>query len=103
MSLAGVGPNTSNVLLGHAFGALAIGVDTHVCRVAQRLGLAKSDAPDEIHDQLSLVLSRTKWTRITHLLQAHGRRTCLARTPACPTCPLQALCPWPGKTRERRG
>jgi endonuclease-3 len=102
-ALAGVGLKTANVVLGNAFGAQAIAVDTHVFRVAQRLGLAKSDDPDEIHDQLSLVLPRTKWTRITHLLQAHGRRTCLARTPACPTCPLRALCPWPGKTREGRG
>src|SRR5207253_9576221 len=101
-ALAGVGLKTANVVLGNAFGAQAIAVDTHVFRVSQRLGLAKSDDPDEIHDQLSLVLSRTKWTRITHLLQAHGRRTCLARTPACPTCPLQALCPWPGKTRARQ-
>ena len=98
-ALPGVGLKTANVVLGNAFGQQAIAVDTHVFRVSQRLGLAKSDDPDEIHDQLSLVLPRTKWTRITHLLQAHGRRTCLARTPACPTCPLRALCPWPGKTR----
>ncbi len=99
MTLPGVGLKTANVVLGNAFGAQAIAVDTHVFRVSQRLGLAKSEDPDEIHDQLGAVLPPTKWTRITHLLQAHGRRACSARRPACPTCPVRALCPWPGKAR----
>ena len=102
VALPGVGLKTANVVLGNAFGVPAIAVDTHVFRISQRLGLAKSDDHDEIHDQLSAILPRTRWTRITHLLQAHGRRTCVARKPACPTCPVRALCPWPGKTRGKR-
>lgn len=97
--LPGVGLKTANVVLGNAFGQPAIAVDTHVFRVSQRLGLARSEDPDEIHDQLCQVLPRARWTRTTHLIQAHGRRTCVARKPACPVCPVRALCPWPGQTK----
>ena len=97
-ALPGVGRKTANVVLGNAFGIPAIAVDTHVFRVSQRLGLARSDDPEKIHDQLSEVLPRAGWTRATHLLITHGRRACRARTPDCPGCPVRALCPWPGKT-----
>jgi endonuclease III len=97
--LPGVGLKTANVLLGNAFGEQAIAVDTHVFRVTQRLGLVKAADPDELHDQLTEVLPKTSWTQTTHLIQAHGRRTCLARAPRCPVCPVRALCPWPEKTR----
>jgi endonuclease-3 len=97
-ALPGVGRKTANVVLGNAFGIPGIAVDTHVFRVTQRLGLAKADAPDEIEAQLAEVVPRAGWTRFCHLIQAHGRRVCHARAPACPTCPVRALCPWPGKT-----
>ncbi len=100
VALPGVGLKTANVVLGNAFGEQAIAVDTHVFRVSQRLGLAKSDDPDRIHDQLTDVLPRSSWTQATHLLITHGRRTCTARRPACPACPLRRLCPWPDKTRS---
>jgi endonuclease-3 len=99
VKLPGVGLKTANVVLGNAFGEPGIAVDTHVFRISQRLGLARSDDPVEIHDQLSRVLPRKTWTRASHLFQAHGRRTCTARKPACPACPIRALCPWPDKTR----
>lgn len=99
VELPGVGLKTANVVLGNAFGQPAIAVDTHVFRVSQRLGLAKSDDPDEIHDQLAEVLPKKEWTLTTHLLTTHGRRTCAARAPLCPACPVKALCPWPDKTR----
>jgi endonuclease-3 len=99
VTLPGVGLKTANVVLGNAFGEPAIAVDTHVFRVSQRLGLARSDDPVAIHDQLVEVLPRETWTRASHLFQAHGRRTCTARKPACPVCPVRALCPWPDKTR----
>ena len=98
-ALPGVGLKTANVVLGNAFGQQAIAVDTHVFRVSQRLGLAKSDDPDEIHAQLVLVLPKKEWTLATHLLTTHGRRTCSARAPLCPACPVKALCAWPDKTR----
>ncbi len=97
-ALPGVGRKTANVVLGNAFGIPAIAVDTHVFRVSQRLGLARSDDPEKIHDQLCQVLPRAGWTRATHLLITHGRRACRARTPDCAGCPVRALCPWPGKT-----
>ena len=99
VKLPGVGLKTANVVLGNAFGEPAIAVDTHVFRVSQRLGLARSEDPVEIHEQLTEVLPRKSWTRASHLFQAHGRRTCLARKPACPVCPVRALCPWPEKAR----
>jgi endonuclease-3 len=99
--LPGVGLKTANVILGNAFGEQAIAVDTHVFRVSQRLGLARSEDPDEIHDQLLDVLPKTELTVTTHLLQSHGRRCCAAKKPLCPACAVKTLCPWPGKTKIR--
>lgn len=99
VELPGVGLKTANVVLGNAFGQQAIAVDTHVFRVSQRLGLARAEDPDRIHDQLVEVLPRGDWTLATHLLITHGRRTCAARRPACPVCAVRRLCPWPEKTR----
>ena len=99
VELPGVGLKTANVVIGNAFGGQALAVDTHVFRVSQRLGLARGDDPDEIHDQLVAVLPReSSLTHATHLMITHGRRTCVARKPACPACPVRALCPWPHKT-----
>ncbi|MGH7302152.1 MAG: endonuclease III [Candidatus Rokuibacteriota bacterium] len=101
VALPGVGLKTANVILGNAFGQPAIAVDTHVFRISQRLGLARSDDPDEIHDQLADVLPEKEWTTASHLVQAHGRRCCFARKPLCPACPVRTLCPWPDKTKIR--
>ena len=101
VALPGVGRKTANVVLGNAFGVPGIAVDTHVFRVTQRLGLAKAEDPDEIEAQLAEVVPRPQWTHFCHLIQAHGRQVCHARVPACPTCPVRALCPWPGKTGGR--
>jgi len=98
VALPGVGRKTANVVLGNAFGVPALAVDTHVFRVSQRLGLARGDDPEEIHHQLCEVLPRPRWTQASHQLILHGRRACYARKPACPTCPVLTLCPWPGKT-----
>jgi endonuclease-3 len=98
-ALPGVGRKTANVVLGNAFGVPALAVDTHVFRVSQRLGLARSEDPEEIHDQLCQVIARPRWTQATHLLIVHGRRTCHARRPQCPGCPVRAVCPWPDKEK----
>ena len=102
-ALPGVGLKTANVILGNAFGEPAIAVDTHVLRIAQRLGLARGDDADRVHDQLVELLPRPIWTRFCHLIQAHGRRTCTAQRPACPVCPVRAQCPWPGKAVAPQG
>jgi endonuclease-3 len=99
VALPGVGRKTANVVLGNAFGIPALAVDTHVFRVSQRLALARGDDPEKIHDQLCLVLPQPGWTQASHLMILHGRRVCFARNPACPTCPVELLCPWPGKTK----
>jgi endonuclease-3 len=98
MALPGVGRKTANVVLGNAFGVPAIAVDTHVFRVSQRLGLARGEDAEEIHDQLCRVIARPRWTEATYLLIIHGRRTCHARRPECPRCPVADLCPWTDKT-----
>ncbi|MBM4439169.1 MAG: endonuclease III [Candidatus Rokubacteria bacterium] len=100
VALPGVGLKTANVVLGNAFDEPSIAVDTHVFRVSQRLGLARADDPDRIHDQLLSVVPTAGRTRFCHLIQAHGRQTCTARKPACPVCPVRSLCPWPDKTRN---
>jgi len=102
-ALPGVGRKTANVVLGNAFGIPALAVDTHVTRVSQRLGLTRAEDPEKIHDDLCALIARPKWTQATHLLIIHGRRTCGARKPDCPRCPVRDLCPWPGKTRAERG
>ncbi len=101
-ALPGVGRKTANVVLGNAFGVPALAVDTHVFRVSQRLGLARAEDPEKVHDQLCEVIPRARWTRATHLLIIHGRNTCRARKPDCPRCPVNALCPWTGKIKPRR-
>jgi endonuclease III len=99
VTLPGVGRKTANVVLGNAFGIPALAVDTHVLRVSQRLGLARGEDPEKVHDQLCELLPRPSWTKASHLLILHGRRVCFARKPACPTCPVLGLCPWSGKTK----
>jgi len=97
--LPGVWRKTANVVLGNALGITeGIAVDTHVTRVANRLGLAQSDKQDEIEQQLCRVVPNEKWTLITHLLIFHGRTICKAQRPDCPRCPVLHLCPWPHKT-----
>lgn len=99
IQLPGVWRKTANIVLGNAFGISdGIAVDTHVTRVANRLGLAQSDKQDEIEQQLCRVISREKWTLVTHLLIFHGRTICKAQRPACPRCPVLHLCSWPHKT-----
>jgi len=96
-SLRGVGRKTANILRGNAFGQDAIGVDTHVGRLSQRLGFTKQTDPDKIEADLTALVPRRHWTHLCHLLQAHGRRVCHARKPNCPECVIRDLCPYPDK------
>lgn len=88
--LPGVGRKTANIVLGSAFGKDALAVDTHVKRVAARLGLTESDDPDQIEKDLTAIIPRNRWTKTTSLLIFHGRKTCKAKSPLCEKCPLQA-------------
>jgi endonuclease-3 len=92
--LSGVGRKTANVVLGNAFGLNAgIVVDTHVARLSRRLGLSSQTAPDKIEKDLQSLAPRKDWTNLSHWLIWHGRRRCLARSPECSACEIQADCP----------
>jgi len=95
VELPGVGRKTANVLLGTWFGKPAIPVDTHVTRLAGRLGLTREKDPVKIERDLQKILSRKDWTFTSHALIWHGRRVCKARTPACDDCELRRDCPFP--------
>jgi endonuclease-3 len=92
--LPGVGRKTANVVLGTAFGlATGVVVDTHVARLARRLGLSVEGDPEKIERDLMKLFPPTDWVELGHRLILHGRRVCHARRPACDRCPLAALCP----------
>jgi endonuclease-3 len=98
-ALPGVGRKTANVVLNMAFGEATIAVDTHVFRVAQRMGLAKGKTPREIEDQLMKLVPARFMQHAHHWLILHGRYTCVARKPKCPSCPVRELCPFKPKTK----
>jgi len=100
VTLPGVGRKTANIVLGNAFGQPAIGVDTHVGRLAQRLGLTRQTNPDKMEVDLNSVVPDALKVRFCHLLQAHGRSICLARKPDCQSCPIDRLCPFPSLTKS---
>jgi endonuclease-3 len=97
LTLPGVGRKTANVILGTAFGRPSIVVDTHVKRVAKRLGLTRSDNPDVVEQDLQQLLPKSQWTAVSQRLLLHGRYVCLAKNPQCPTCPVYRHCPWKEK------
>ena len=93
-SLAGVGRKTANVVLGNAFHINdGIVVDTHVRRLAQRLGLTRQEDPDKIEGELMKLVPQNDWTNFSHWLIWHGRRCCYAQKPDCAHCGLGTICP----------
>lgn len=93
MALPGVGQKTAGVVLLAAFGDDQIPVDTHVFRVANRIGLTSAGTANETEKQLRETLPKSEWSHAHHLLIWHGRRCCAARKPACERCPLSGgLC-----------
>jgi endonuclease-3 len=96
--LPGVGRKTANVVLGSAFGQQTMAVDTHVLRVARRLGLTSSDNPDKVEEDLCSLLPAKDLTRLNLALILHGRETCSAARPKCNTCILFDQCRWPGRS-----
>jgi len=91
--LPGVGRKTANVVLGDAFGVPGITTDTHVLRLAARLGWSSSEKPEAVEEDLGRLFPRETWTALSHRVIWHGRRCCHAKKPACGACPLAALCP----------
>jgi len=100
LTLPGVGRKTANILLGNSFGVPGIGVDTHVGRLSQRLGLTRNTDPDKIEADLSAIVPLGSQVRFCHLMQYHGRRVCHSRKPDCPRCVVRRMCPYPDKTPE---
>lgn len=93
VALPGVGRKTANVVLGNAFDVPGITPDTHVMRVSNRLGWVDSRNADAVEQRLMELLPRERWTVMSHVLIAHGRRVCHARRPACGACPVVDACP----------
>lgn len=92
-TLPGVGRKTANVVLGVAFGKPGWTVDTHVQRLSNRLGLTKEEDPYKIELALQKRFPDLDWSKLSITLIWHGRRTCFARNPDCPTCPINHICP----------
>lgn len=94
LQLPGVARKTANIVLANGFGIIeGIAVDTHVRRVAKRLGLTDNDNPDKIEKDLMQIVPKNSWARITDLLIFHGRRICTAKHPNCAGCVLNDFCP----------
>jgi endonuclease III len=94
LELPGVARKTANIVLFNSFGVTAgIAVDTHVGRLSQRLGLAATDNPVKIEQELMAITPKDKWMPLTDLLIFHGRQVCTAKKPKCDVCVLNKICP----------
>jgi len=94
VKLPGVGRKTANVILGNAFDTPGLVVDTHVGRIALRLGLTSETDPVKVEQALCELIEPKDWTQFSHAMIFHGRRICLARNPKCDQCTLSELCPF---------
>jgi len=94
LQLTGVARKTANIVLANAYGVIeGIAVDTHVRRLATRLGFTKHKDPNKIEKNLIEIVPKNRWMRTTDLLISHGRKVCTARKPKCSMCALKSLCP----------
>ncbi|WP_281166579.1 endonuclease III [Deinococcus aquatilis] len=98
VALPGAGRKTANVVLSNAYGYPAIAVDTHVGRLARRLGLSTQTNPDKVEADLGRLFPRDRWVFLHHALILHGRRVCMARKPDCAACLMRDFCPKVGVT-----
>lgn len=92
LSLAGVGRKTANVVSAVAYGKQAMAVDTHVLRLANRIGFIKSDKPEQVEKKLTEIIPHERLSQAHHLLIHHGRYICTARKPDCTQCPITQYC-----------
>jgi len=99
ITIPGAARKTANVVLGVCFGnAEGVVVDTHVFRIARRLGLAKGDTPQKVEQELMQILPQNRWIAFSHQIIHHGRQVCDARKPKCDRCYLEQLCHSKDKT-----
>jgi endonuclease-3 len=99
MRLPGIGRKSANVILSMGFGVPALAVDTHVARLANRLGYVSSKDPLAVERALTSFIPERDWMPAHLLLIRHGRAVCRARSPLCRSCPVHRLCESPDKTR----
>jgi endonuclease-3 len=102
VKLPGVGRKTANVILGNAFGVPGLVVDTHVGRIAVRLGLTKESDAVKVERELMPLVPQESWTQFSHTMIFHGRRICDARKPKCDECTLRSLCPYKPAPSKRK-
>lgn len=100
-ALPGVGRKTANVVLANAFNIPALAVDTHVFRVANRIGLAKAKTPEQTEQQLMRAIPKEMWADAHHWLILHGRYVCIARSPRCLGCPIFQYCQYYEKQQPK--
>ena len=101
VTLPGVGRKTANVIMINAFDKVeGVVVDTHVIRVAYRLGFTKNTNPEKIEKDLMALLPKEEWKRFTWLMKDHGRAVCRAPVPTCSKCVLNKICPKNGVTKK---
>lgn len=100
MSLPGVGRKTANCVLVYGFNEDAIPVDTHVHRIANRIGLVNTKSPEETEVELRKIVPKKYWKEINELLVLFGREICLPKRPVCDICPLSNKCPSYGKIEK---
>ena len=94
ITLRGVARKTANIVLGNAYGIVeGIAVDTHVRRLANRLGFSEEADPEKIEQDLMRLIPKKRWFDFTYVLIDHGRAICIARKPKCDECPVSQLCP----------
>lgn len=94
LTLPGVARKTANIVLSSGFKKVeGIAVDTHVGRLAQRLGLSTEKNPDKIEQDLMKIIPKKDWLDFNYMLVNHGRKVCASRKPLCPRCPMKHLCP----------
>ena len=98
MQLPGIGRKSANVILSVGMGIHALAVDTHIKRIAKRLGYIESDDPYEVEKALTMFIPENMWTYAHLVLIKHGRSLCKARAPLCGSCPINRLCSFADKT-----
>jgi endonuclease-3 len=93
LTLPGVGRKTANIVMSRAFGVHAgIAVDTHVFRIARRIGFSDGLTAGRVERDLTRLFPRARWGEINAVLITHGRRLCTAKSPKCPICPIRGSC-----------
>lgn len=92
-TLKGIGRKSSNIILQECFNnTVGIAVDTHVTRIARKIGLTNSNTAEKIEKDLTKIIDKKYWNKVNHIFVYHGRAICIARRPECTVCPIKDIC-----------